>query len=111
MKGERLGEFEEVVLLAAGVLGVEASAVSVHAVLRDRAERTVTLGALYGALDRLERKRYLHSAVRDATQPNERRKRFFCLTQDGIDALAAVRAVRERLWAELPLDARAGGDR
>lgn len=103
MKGDRLGEFEEMVLLAAGVLGKEASAVSIQAVLHERADRRVVLGSLYGALDQLQRKGCLASEVRDATQPRERRKRFFALTERGIETLAAVRQVRERLWAELPM--------
>lgn len=109
MTGQRLGEFEEVVLLAAAVLRQEASAVSMQALLRERADRKIGLGSLYGALDRLERKGYLVSDVRDTLRPGERRKRFFDLTRDGLAALGATRSIRQQLWADIPADVRAGG--
>ncbi len=109
MPDERLGELEEIVLLAATVLGREASAVSMQAILRARASRKIGLGSLYGALDRLERKGYLRSEVRDSANPGERRKRFFDFTRDGLAALTRARAMRQQLWADIPASVRTGG--
>ena len=54
-----LGEFEQLVLLAALRLGEDAYALRIAEVLEDRADREMSRGTLCGALDRLERKGFL----------------------------------------------------
>jgi len=99
MKGERLGEFEEVVLLAAYGLGNDAYGVTIQQQLERAIRRNTTIGAVYAALDRLERKGYLSSHVGGAThERGGRRKRFFEITDAGVAALEATRADRERMW-------------
>ncbi len=99
MKGERLGEFEEVVLLAAYGRGKDAYGVSIQQHIEASIGRGSTIGAVYAALDRLERKGYLSSRVGGAThQRGGRRKRFFKITKAGVSALEAVRAAREEMW-------------
>lgn len=109
MKGERLGEFEELVLLVAAVLNADASAVAIQRGLRERARRPASLGAIYAALDRLERKGFLTSEVRDARAAAERRKRFFDLTSRGHEALAESRQVREALYRQVQALGEPGG--
>ena len=100
MKGERLGEFEEVVLLAAYSLAEDAYGVTIQQQLDASIGRGSTIGAVYAALDRLERKRYLSSRVGGAThQRGGRRKRFFKITKAGVTALEAMRADREEMWS------------
>ena len=55
MKGDHIGEFEELVLLAVAGLD-DAYGVSIKAVLDRETKRDVTIGAVYAALDRLEDK-------------------------------------------------------
>lgn len=99
MKGERLGEFEEVVLLAAYGLGGDAYGVTIQQRLEESIGRGATIGAVYAALDRLERKRHLKSRVGGATHDRGgRRKRFFKITDGGVEALKAIRADREEMW-------------
>ena len=99
MKGERLGEFEEIVLLAAYGLGKHAYGVTIQQRLERAIDRRATIGAVYAALDRLERKRYLTSRVGGAThERGGRRKRYFRLTKAGVKALEAMRADREQMW-------------
>lgn len=99
MKSERLGEFEEIVLLAAYGMGKNAYGVTIQQRLERTIGRRATIGAVYAALDRLERKRYLTSRVGGATHDRGgRRKRFFKLTKPGVKALEAMRADREQLW-------------
>jgi hypothetical protein len=50
MKGDHLGEFEELVLLAVQGLHTEAYGVSVQQVLSAETSRDVSLGAVYAAL-------------------------------------------------------------
>ena len=47
VKGERLGEFEELVLLCVCTLGEEAYAVSIQERLEEAAERSAALGGIY----------------------------------------------------------------
>ena len=100
MKGERLGEFEEVVLLAAYGLDNEAYGVTIQQHIETSIGRNTTIGAVYAALDRLERKGYLSSRIGGSTnERGGRRKRFFALTRSGVDALEAMRADREHMWS------------
>ena len=102
MKGERLGEFEEVVLLAAYGLGGDAYGVTIQQRLEESIGRGATIGAVYAALDRLERKRHLKSRVGGATHDRGgRRKRFFKITDGGVEALKAIRADREEMWGRV----------
>ena len=106
MKGERLGEFEELVLLAVRRLGEEAHAAAVQEVLAREAEREVTLGAIYTALDRSQRKGLAVSWLGEPTpERGGRAKRHYRLTEPGLEALRENRLVRDALWT-LPRGAR-----
>ena len=99
MKGERLGEFEEVVMLSVGVGGDDASGVAIQETLEEEANRQVTLGAIYAALDRLARKGFVTSRLGDPTPTRGgRRKRYYKLTASGLKALAEMRSVRDSMW-------------
>lgn len=101
MKGERLGEFEELVLLAAYGLDEDRDAygVTIQQRLEELIDRSASLGAVYSALDRLERKGCLTSHIGGATtNRGGRRKRLFEITEAGVDALEAMRHDREEMW-------------
>jgi DNA-binding PadR family transcriptional regulator len=99
MKGEYLGAFEELVLLAVAAAGDDAYGITVQERVERDAERPVSLGAVYAALDRLEAKKYVASWLGD-TGPYRggRRKRHFSITADGHHALREMRRVRDRMW-------------
>ena len=106
MKGERLGEFEEVVLLSVRQLGADAHGAAVQEVLARDAGREVTLGAIYAALDRAQRKGLADSWLGEPTAVRGgRAKRHYRVTPDGEAALNESRRVREMLWAR-PEEAR-----
>ena len=99
MKGDNLGEFEELVLLAVYGLGREAYGVSVHRRIEEVTRRSATIGAVYSALDRLERKQCVRSWVGGETgQRGGRRKRLFEITPHGRERLEQVRQARDRMW-------------
>jgi DNA-binding PadR family transcriptional regulator len=99
MKSEHLGELEELTLLVVAALGPDAYGVAVQRRLEGDAGRRVALGAVYAALDRLERKGCVTSQFGEATpQRGGRRKRMFAVTPAGLRTLRAVRRTRERLW-------------
>lgn len=99
MKGERLGEFEEIVLLCVRLLGDEAHGSGIQTLLAETAGREVTLGAIYAALDRAQRKGLAESWLgKPTSKRGGRAKRHYALTPLGEEALLDSRQVRERLW-------------
>lgn len=98
-KSDHLSGLEELTLMTVVGLGSDAYGVSVQLKLERDARRRVALGAVYAALDRLERKGYVSSSVGDATpQRGGRRKRIFTVTPAGVRALHAAHRTHERLW-------------
>jgi PadR family transcriptional regulator PadR len=100
MKGDRLGEFEELLLLALQALPDEGrSVVSIQQYLEDVSARRVSLGAVYAGLDRLELKGFVRSDLGEATpQRGGKRKRFFVVTREGRRSAQEARRVREAMW-------------
>jgi len=78
------GEFELLLLLAIAQLGEDAYGVSVRDVLEARTSRTVTLGAIYKTLGRLESKELVDVTVAPPTgERGGRRKKLYRLTREG----------------------------
>jgi DNA-binding PadR family transcriptional regulator len=107
-KGDHLGEFEQLVLLA--VLRCEASGEPPYGMvvvkeLNEFGGRKAAIGAVYGSLDRLEEKGLVYS-WRGEPDPvrGGRARRYFRVEAEGRRALAAARAVQERMWDGVQLD-------
>ena len=99
MKGDRLGEFEELTLMALCAIGDEAYAVPVQQFIEQSTGRAVAMGAVYAALDRLEDKGFVRSYMGEATQVRGgKARRHFAPTVDGRKTLRDLRRVRERIW-------------
>lgn len=99
MKGDRLGEFEELTLLAVKALGPPVYGVPVQQHVEKASGRAVAMGAVYAALDRLERKGFLRSEL-GAPSPERggKSKRLYEVTPAGMQTLREMRRVRDRLW-------------
>lgn len=83
-----LGEFEHLVLLAILQLKEEARAIDLRAHLEERTPRSVSRGALYSALERLEKKGFLSWRVEDSTpERGGIPRRCFFVTDLGLDAV------------------------
>jgi len=103
MKKVTLGAFEEMVLLTVGVLQDNAYGVTIKVELEANLKKTISLGALYAALQRLEEKKWVDSRVGGITEERGgRRKQYFEITKDGVTALNEVRAMRNELFDRLP---------
>jgi PadR family transcriptional regulator len=99
MKGDRLGEFEELLLLALQALRDETYVVPVQQYLERISGRGVSLGAVYAGLDRLELKGFVRSTLGDpTTERGGKRKRLFTVTREGKRTVQDVRRVREAMW-------------
>lgn len=97
-----LGEFEQLVLLAVLRLGDEAYAVTIRQAIEEAAARTVSRGALYTTLERLEAKGLLSSRMGEPTADRGgRARRYHKITATGMRALRAAHEAIARLAAGL----------
>lgn len=104
-RGDYLGEFEQVVLLAIARLGADAHGAGIRSEIEERARREVSVGSLYSALERLERKGYVRSKLGEPTpERGGRAKRYYRLELAGLQALERTREMYARLWDGLELD-------
>ena len=98
-----LTEFELMILLAILRVGSEAYGVPVAREIEATAGRTVMLGAVYTALDRLQGKGLVSSTVGDPTpERGGRAKRFFTVTGKGLRAVRDARRAFTALWTGIP---------
>ena len=93
-----LGTFEEYVLFAVLRLGEQAYGAKIRQTVEEATERSVSVGAIYATLDRLERKGFIRSWQGEATpERGGRAKRYFRVEGSGVQALNETRATRNRL--------------
>lgn len=85
-----LGQFEQMVMLTVLQLGDHAHAINIRSYLEEQAGHSVTRGALYRTLDRLEAKGYIEW---ESDEPTPERggipRRLFSLTERGMETLRA----------------------
>lgn len=94
----RLGEVEQLVLLALVRLGAPAYAVPIREVIADRAGVELSRASIYITLDRLERKGLLESVFSPPTgRPGGKGRRMFRLRPAGQASLRAARRAVDRL--------------
>jgi PadR family transcriptional regulator PadR len=85
-----LGEFEQIVLLALVRLRQNAYGVTVRREIEHRTGRSLSISAVYTALDRMEQKGLVSSHVGEPTaERGGRRRRYFELLPAGERALAS----------------------
>lgn len=103
MSKEHLGELEELVLLLIVMLRDEAYGLAIRKALKEHAARIVTIGAVHGTVNRLEKKGFIESELGGATDlRGGRRKRLFSITASGKNALQRSRDVKVNLWQQIP---------
>jgi len=109
-KGSHLGDLEELVLLAVLRLGEHADGGGVRTELKERASRSVSVSTVYVTLMRLEEKGYARSWKGEPTGARGgKARRHYEVSPEGVDALEAVRAVRERMWQGVDASSAAHG--
>jgi DNA-binding PadR family transcriptional regulator len=87
-RGELLGSLEYIVLLALARLDGNAYGLLVLREIAERTGRNLSIGAVYGTLERLEEKGYISSSTGDPTpERGGRAKRLFQLEAAGKQAL------------------------
>ena len=103
MKGNYLGELEELVLLTVGILHPNAYGVAVMDEIQKQVGRDLNISAVHAVLTRLEEKGFVKSAMGDPSQERGgRRKRIFILTPIGKRALEEANEMRTQLFKQIP---------
>ena len=97
-----LGSLEQIVLLALVRLGSDAYGVMVRAEIEKRTGRSLSIGAIYATLGRLETKGYVSSQTGEPTaERGGRAKRHFRVESEGLRALRASQRAIESMSAGL----------
>jgi len=90
---------EEFLLLAVVRLGDRAYPVSIFDEIVKTTGSSLTLGAIYFPLQRLEERGFLTSYLGDPTaERSGKSKRYYLATKEGLQALAITRKAQERMW-------------
>lgn len=93
-----LGELEQLLLLALAHLREDAYGVAVASLIAERTGRILSPGAIYTALDRLERRGFVSSRWGDPTpERGGKRKRYYRLRPTGAAALAQSQETLARM--------------
>ncbi len=101
-KGDFLGAFEEIVLLALVHLGDNAYGMTVRREIEDRSGRAVSIGAVYSTLDRLESKGLVFSTYSNGSESRRgRAKRYFKLEPEGAKSLSRSSEILANMWRGL----------
>lgn len=99
-----IGEFEELVLLAIIKLGKNAYGVPIREALEEATGRTISVGALYATLNRLEEKGFVSARTGEGTpERGGRAKRYFKVEAAGQHVLREAEAARRSLVPKLRL--------
>jgi len=94
-----LGEFEQMLLLAALRLGDEAYGVALMEELEKTVGRRVSRGSVYVTLDRMEEKGWVVSSLSEPrAERRGRPRRIVKVTPDGIAELRRTRQALLTLW-------------
>ncbi len=101
-KGDFLGAFEEIVLLALVHLGDNAYGMTIRREIEDRSGRAVSIGAVYSTLDRLESKGLVSSTYSNGSEARRgRAKRYFKLEPEGAKSLSRSSEILANMWRGL----------
>ena len=103
MSRQHLTDFELMILLAILRIGDDAYGVPIAREIEETGGRSVLLGAIYAALDRLEGSGLVTSSYGDPTpERGGRAKRFFKVTGKGLKAVRDTRRAFTALWSGIP---------
>ena len=104
-KGDFLGEFEQLCLLAVVRLGANAYGVTILDEIEKRTGREPNIGSIYATLDRMEEKGFVSSKLGEATAVRGGRpKRYFKIEAPGVEALERVRRMQDSMWQGVELE-------
>jgi PadR family transcriptional regulator, regulatory protein PadR len=109
-QSSRLGELDELVLLAVWRLGDDAYGVPIRQMVDESTGKETSVGAIYASLGRLEQKGYVSSRMGEATpERGGRAKRYYRIEGAGQTALDEADRARRLLRSGLKPSFNFGG--
>lgn len=97
-----LSKPEELILLAVLGLKGDAYGVTIRNRLIEKTGVDWTIGAVYVPLNRLAREGHLRTTIGEPTpERGGKRKKFYTLTQRGLEALAFQKRINDSMWSRL----------
>jgi DNA-binding PadR family transcriptional regulator len=103
MQRNLLTDFELMILLAVLRVGDDGYGAAIAREIEATGGRTVMLGALYAALERMERNALVTSSLGDPTPARGgRAKKFFKVTPRGLRAVKETQRALVALWSGVP---------
>lgn len=97
-----LNDTERLVLLALLRLGEDAYAMPIREEIEDRSGRTLSVTAVYAALERLERHGYVETWLSDPLpERGGRARKHYRICPSGAAALRRERDAQDRMWEGL----------
>ncbi len=100
---EMLTKFEELILLSVWRQKENAYGTTIFKHLQEITKKKISLGGVYFPLDRLAKKGYLNSFRGEATEKRKGlSKRYYVLTDKGINALNDLKQVNDSMWQGYP---------
>ena len=97
-KGDYLGEFEQIILLAVLRLEKDAYGMEVRREIESRTGRDASIGAVYATLDRLETKGLVRSQELAAEGDRSRPRRLYQVTANGARSLERTQVAVASMW-------------
>ncbi len=98
-----LTRFEEQILLSVWALQDKAYGISIYKHIRDITKKDLAIGGIYFPLERLVKKGLLEAYKGEPTPiRGGQSKRYYNLTQLGMEELLKVRKTQEAFWKGLP---------
>ena len=102
-KGEYLGNFDLMALLALLRLGEGAYGVTIARELEEQTGREVVVASVYATLERLQERGLVTSSLGESTpERGGRAKRYFRITKAGVREVRDARRSLMNLWKGLP---------
>ena len=102
-KGDYLGNFDLMLLLAVLRLGDEAYGVTIAQELEQYTGREVVIASVYARLERLQERGLVTSSLGDPTpERGGRAKRYFSITGAGIREIRDARRSLMNMWKGVP---------
>ena len=106
---EYISRADEILLLAVLRLGEEATGVTIIKEVRKTMGKKLSLGGLWVSLDILAKKGLVTKRLGDPTpRRGGRRKLYYRLTDEGLEALERVQELNRALWKEIPEPVKGG---
>ena len=94
---------EELVLITIWKMREEPYGVNIRKYISEMTGKYWSIGSIYVPLDRLEAKGYLTSYLADPTaERGGKAKRFYKLTEEGLEQLKEIRKIYQTFWQDLP---------